>query len=304
MGSSRPREAPYGRTIEPSRTHRQCCRVRVRRINPHETQPPRALERLAHVNRSVPHKLASAGAASSPETPIPSFCIILPLYNEAAEVVRCVEGIAAFLDTVLARTAIVAVDDGSKDASFPLLQDLQGRIKNLIVERHLQNGGYGAANRTGCRVAAEHGFEYGLVMDADGTQDPRFIERFFEPMRQGTDFIKATRYALGGSVEGVPWQRRLVSLVGNKLARRAMGVPLTDFTNGFRAIRTELWRRLSTTERNFAVLVEEVHLARKLGATFGEVPYVLTVRREPGSASKFVYSWPVYRTYLKYVFTR
>ena len=235
---------------------------------------------------------------------LPSFCIVLPVYNEAAEIVRCVERIAEFLAQVPTRTGIVAVDDGSRDDSLALLTGLQSRIGGLIVHSHERNGGYGAANRTGGRLAAEQGFEYALVMDADGTQDPKFIANFFEPMRRRIDFIKATRYALGGGVQGVPWQRRAVSAIGNRLARVAMGTPLTDFTNGFRAIRTDLWKRLATTETSFAMLVEEVHLARRLGATFGEVPYTLTVRSEPGSASKFVYSWRVYRTYLRYVFAK
>lgn len=81
-----------------------------------------------------------------------------------------------------------------------------------------------------------------------------------------------------------------------------MGVPLTDFTNGFRAIRTEVWGRLHATERNFAVLIEEVCLAREMGISFDEVPYVLTARPELGSTSKFVYSWETYKRYAQYLF--
>lgn len=249
--------------------------------------------------------LQTAARSSTAATQeLPSFCIVLPVYNEAAEIVRCVDRIAAFLASAPTRTGIIAVDDGSRDESLALLRGLEARIPGLSVHSHERNGGYGAANRTGARLAAEQGYEYALVMDADGTQDPKFIANFFGPMRQGIDVIKATRYAQGGRVEGVAWRRRAVSAVGNKLAQTAMGVPLTDFTNGFRAIRTALWQRLATTETSFAMLVEEVQLARKLGATFAEVPYTLTVRSEPGSASKFVYSWRVYRTYLKYVLAR
>jgi dolichol-phosphate mannosyltransferase len=232
---------------------------------------------------------------------LPSFCIALPMYNEAAGIENCVTNIASFLNTVPTRTAIVAVDDGSSDETWEILLRLQRDLPSLILERHVQNGGYGAAQRTLCRLAA---FEYALVMDADGTQAPHFIDNFFEPMRRRIDFVKATRYDKGGSVEGVPWQRYWISRLGNLLARLVMGLPITDFSNGFRAIRTQAWTRIATTERNFIVLIEEVYLAGKMGLSFAEVPYILTVRKEQGSDSKFTYRWGIYWQYLRYVFKR
>jgi glycosyltransferase involved in cell wall biosynthesis len=235
---------------------------------------------------------------------LPSFCIALPVYNEAAAIENCIVGIAAFLKTVPTRTAILAVDDGSSDETWEILARLKRDIPSLIIDRHTQNGGYGAAQRTLCRLAAEHHFEYALVMDADGTQAPHYIENFFEPMRNGVDFVKATRYDKNGAVEGVPWQRYWISRLGNMFAHFVMRLPVTDFSNGFRAIRTEAWTKIATTERNFVVLIEEVYLAGKLGLTFGEVPYVLSVRKETGSKSKFTYHWGIYRQYLRYVFKR
>jgi len=235
---------------------------------------------------------------------LPSFCIALPVYNEAAVIETCINNIARFLDTIDARTGIIAVDDGSTDDSFEVMCRMQDRLPQLVVYRHERNGGYGTANRTLCRLAADHRFEYALVMDADGTQDPRYIANFFPLMCQGVDFIKATRYRLGGGVDGVPWQRYVISLYGNLLARLVMNIPLSDFSNGFRAIRTEKWQQIKSIECAFELLIEECYIAKKLGLTFGEVPYILTARQEPGSESKFSYRWGVYRNYLRYVFKR
>lgn len=240
-----------------------------------------------------------------PDSPaLPSFCVALPVYNEAAVIESCIDNIAGFLDTVPTRTGIVAVDDGSADDSFEVMCRMRDRLPQLVVHRHAHNGGYGTANRTLCRLAVEHRFDYALVMDADGTQDPCYIANFLPLMSNGVDFIKATRYRMGGSVDGVPWQRRAISRAGNMLAQICMNIPLSDFSNGFRCIKTDKWQQLKSTERNFEILIEECHLARKLGLTFGEVPYVLSVRQEEGSVSKFSYRWSVYRNYLRYVFKR
>jgi glycosyltransferase involved in cell wall biosynthesis len=235
---------------------------------------------------------------------IPTFCVVLPMYNERPNVAPCVQRLSAFLQGVPARTAIVAVDDGSTDGTLGELRRIESQIPNLIVEARPQNGGYGAANRTGFAAAVREGFEYALVMDADGTQDPAYIQGFIAPMQAGKDFIKATRYALGGRVLGVDWRRYMVSWIGNRLARIALRCELTDYTNGFRAIRSPLLARLDTRETNFVVLLEEIRLARKLGATFAEAPYTLTVRDDGASSSKFSYSWRVYLRYLKYLFDR
>jgi dolichol-phosphate mannosyltransferase len=270
-------------------------------VNPNRTILPETKDLQDSANPSN-----AVSAESQPEAieKLPSFCIALPVYNEAAAIENCITNIAAFLKKVPTRTAIVAVDDGSRDDTWEILLRLQRDLPSLILDRHVQNAGYGAAQRTLCRLAAENKFEYALVMDADGTQAPHFIANFFEPMKRHVDFVKATRYDLTGSVEGVPWQRYWISRFGNLLAQFVMGLPITDFSNGFRAIRTDAWTRIHTTERNFVVLIEEVYLAGKMGLTFAEVPYVLTVRSEAGSESKFTYQWGIYWRYLRYVFKR
>ena len=235
---------------------------------------------------------------------LPSFCIVLPVYNESECIEHCVRNIVSHLRGIEARTGVIAVDDGSIDDSLQILFRLQKELPNLVIESHVSNAGYGAANRTASVVARKLGFDYALVMDADGTQAVEFIDRFLEPMQSGVEFIKATRYAKGGRVVGVHWKRVLVSQVGNKLAQWLMRVPLTDFTNGFRAIKTDKWCQLKTTERGFAMLIEEVYLARRLGLSFNEVPYVLTARQEDSSQSKFTYSFNVYKRYAQYLLKR
>jgi dolichol-phosphate mannosyltransferase len=241
-------------------------------------------------------------AARKPQA-IPSFCVVLPMYNEQPNAEKCVATLDQFLASVPARTGIIAVDDGSMDGTGRILRDLSAVYPELIVEVHEENRGYGGANRTGFARAAKEGFEYALVMDADLTQDPVYIHRFIEAMRGKPDFIKATRYARGGKVEGVPFARSLVSWVGNRLAQVLLRCGLSDFTNGFRAIRTDFLTKLDTRERGFAMLMEEVWQARRAGARFAEVPYILTVR-DDGSHSKFKYSLRVYWNYLKYLLPR
>jgi len=138
-------------------------------------------------------------------------------------------------------------------------------------------------------------------MDADLTQDPAYIRPFMDHMETGADYIKATRYDGKGGVEGVPFKRWVVSWAGNLLARLFLRLPLTDYTNGFRAVKTDILGRLHCSERGFAYLIEEICEASKYAKRYAEVPYILSVRQNNASSSKFQYSPRVYWTYLKYL---
>ena len=235
---------------------------------------------------------------------VPTFCVILPMYNEQDSAEKSIGGIADFLSTLHSRTSVIAVNDGSLDNTLGVLQELSKRYPSLIVVNCASNGDYGEANRAVFRAAIEHGFDYAMVMDGDGTQHPVFIEQFLRPMMLSYDFIKATRYSPFSKVEGVSFKRRFISLVGNKMAKVCIRAPITDYTNGFRAIKCTLLARMMTKEKGFSMLIEEVVQGKKLGAKFYEVPYTLTARGKGESMSKFVYSLGVYGSYLKHLLSR
>lgn len=236
--------------------------------------------------------------------PLPSFCVVLPMYNEEACAKACVETIYGHIQNIPTRTAIVCVNDGSTDRTKEILHALQETVPTLIVETHVVNQGYGGANVTGAKRAHAEGFDYVLFMDGDLTQRVDYIDLFVEEMRRGTDFIKATRYSKGGGVDGVPFKRWLVSYVGNMLAWIFFRLPIRDYTNGFRAIRTDLVSKLTAKEKGFAYLIEEIYQISKYAKTYAEIPYILRVRQEEASVSKFSYSFRTYYNYLKYLVKR
>lgn len=231
---------------------------------------------------------------------VPSFAVVVPAHNEEAGIVACVEAVDRTLETLENETALIVVDDGSVDATVERLAALAPAHARLVLERHPQNRGYGAALRTGASLAADRGFDYALFMDGDLTNDPKYLPAFAERMAEGADVIKATRYAGGGSVEGVPWWRVAFSVVGNRVARLLHGLPLSDSTNGFRAVRTELLTAVELRENRFPVIMEELHRLRPIARTYAEVPNVLTNRAEHLRGSSFSYGPRALWSYLKY----
>lgn len=233
-----------------------------------------------------------------------SFCLIIPMFNEENNVIQCVDTFCKFLNNLDNKCELLVVDDGSTDNTSYELSKLKKIYNNLKVKTHKENKGYGVANRTGASYALSFGYKYVLYMDADLTQDPKYIYDFLSLMNKDIDLIKATRYAQGGGTTGVMFFRKFISLGGNFVARIFMRLPITDYTNGFRAIKTILLKDIDFEENNFAYLIEEVRKVSKFAKTYAEVPYILSVRKESHSKSKFIYSVSVYLSYLRWLFKK
>ena len=71
-------------------------------------------------------------------------------------------------------------------------------------------------------------------------------------------------------------------------------------TNGFRAVRTDLFRSWSLCERDFAVIVEEFDCAPSPGIRPVEFPTVLTARSGEQRPTAFSYSPRLVLRYLRY----
>jgi dolichol-phosphate mannosyltransferase len=229
-----------------------------------------------------------------------SFCVIVPMYNEQAGAELCARRICDVLSAVPYRSELVVVEDGSSDNTALILDRLSKDLRNLTVIKHKGNQGYGAALRTGMAYAGNSGFDYALFMDSDLTNDPADIPRFVEKMRAGYGVIKATRYSEGGKVSGVPVYRVVVSRVGNWIAQCLYRLPISDCTNGFRAIRTNLLRHMILKEQKFPIIMEELYYSTFLTNKFAQIPVVLTNRSQEQRPTSFEYRPRVFYNYLKY----
>lgn len=228
------------------------------------------------------------------------FCIVIPMYNEEAGAERCVRSVCCVLDSLACRSRLLVVNDGSRDRTGEILEQLALELANLTVVTHDHNKGYGAALRTGTRRAAAAGFDYVLFMDSDLTNDPSDIPKFASSMQAGIDVIKASRYRGGGGMDEVPWKRRCVSRAGNFVARVLFGLGLRDCTNGFRAVRTSILARMDLRENDFSIIMEELYQCKLLAHSYAEIPVRLKNRGEAQRSTSFSYRPAVFRKYLMF----
>ena len=229
-----------------------------------------------------------------------SFCVIIPMFNEESGAEVCVRSVCPALAAIPYPSKLITVNDGSRDRTGAILDRLAPELPKLLVVHHANNAGYGAALRTGIQKAAECSFDYALFMDSDLTNDPADIPKFVALMEQGIDVIKASRFVTGGRMQGVPWQRSIFSVTGNLVARPLFHNGVRDCTNGFRAVKVDILKRMDLHERGFPIIVEELYQARFLARTYAEVPVVLTSRTADQRTTAFTYKPAIMCKYFGY----
>ncbi len=118
--------------------------------------------------------------------------VVMPIHNEQAQIEKAINRVPEVVDV------IVAVDDGSTDASLQLLRRIDD--KRLTVLAHEKNRGVGAATKTGYQHALGTGGDLIAVMDGDGQMDGRDLSRLLDCAVDGADYVKGA----GLRVENVP----------------------------------------------------------------------------------------------------
>lgn len=229
-------------------------------------------------------------------------CVVVPMYNEESIARESIQTMLHFTGTLPPVVTLVVVNDGSTDNTELIIRNATTGLaeKRFTLITHPSNQGYGTALRTGIRYALENAYDYVLFMDSDLTNHPKYLKDFYEKMLEDWDYIKATRYSQGGRVVAVPWNHRLISFVGNAIARKLYRLPITDITNGFRAVKTNVMKRMQLRENDFAIIMEELSQAKRLTRSFAEVPYVLTSRQQGHGTTRFLYTPKTCVRYLRY----
>jgi dolichol-phosphate mannosyltransferase len=201
--------------------------------------------------------------------------VLVLTYNEQ-------ENIAALIARLRElRYDVLVVDDRGADQTAEEVASLAARDDAVHLLARPERLGYASALRDGWRWALEQGYDQIAQLDADGSHDPAALPLLFRALDE-VDLAIGSRYCFGGATPSWGFARRALSRLAGWYARRALSLPLTDPTSGFRAWRADLLRRIApacTRAHGFVVLVESACLAVRAGARVREAPIVFHPRR-------------------------
>lgn len=160
--------------------------------------------------------------------------IVIPMRNEEGAITSTVEHLHVELRLQGVPHEIVAVDDGSSDSTWEIVQNLRDQIPTLRPVRNTGEHGFGRA--VICGIDHSEG-DAVVIMMADESDDCRDVVRYWELLNAGWDVVFGSRFMRGGGVLDYPLHKLLVNRVANLFLRFLFRVPLNDFTNAFKAYR-------------------------------------------------------------------
>jgi len=227
--------------------------------------------------------------------------IILPTYNESKNIWGILEHIQKYIPKDLKAETIV-VDDNSPDNTAKIAEDYFYSIKEKtshtinVIKRKAKNG-LSSAILHGIQAASGNTI---VVMDSDFSHPPHIIPKMIDTLKQTRcDIVIASRYVKGGSIQGWPFKRKLMSKIATKIAKKGLGIESYDPMSGFFAFKRNIIDGLKFDAIGFKMLLEI--LVKTKGVKIQEVPYTFTDRKADtsklGASIVFDYCKSVWKLY-------
>ncbi len=205
--------------------------------------------------------------------------VVLPTYNERENIVNLITHIESVLKRKGLKAEIVVVDDNSPDGTARIVRKLNKKYRNIRVFVRPKKLGIGSAHLFGYQKAKGY---IVIAMDTDLSHDPEQIVNMIEKINEGYDIVAGSRHMKGSYYERkTPETRRkyIASKYGNMLTAFISGVPIHDFTNGFRAIRKDVVKNVKTESTGNSFLMEFIVKAQNKGYRVTEIPVTFKDRK-------------------------
>jgi dolichol-phosphate mannosyltransferase len=209
--------------------------------------------------------------------PKPRVLVALATYNEIETLPTLVDEI----ERVLPDADVLVVDDNSPDGTGGWCDERaqsDSRVKCLHRSGKL---GLGSATIDAMRFAFSGPYDVLVTMDADWSHDPQYLPALVAAT-DGADAVLGSRYCAGGSIEGWPFARRVLSGSVNRLSRLLLRLPVHDLSGAFRAYRISALKKLdlvSVRSTGYSYLEEILWHLQRSGASLAEIPITFRDRR-------------------------
>jgi glycosyltransferase involved in cell wall biosynthesis len=184
----------------------------------------------------------------------PSLSVFFPAYNDAPSLPALIRKTFATLERYVADYEVVVVDDGSRDGTGEVLEELRRQYSPwLRVVTHAHNRGYGGALRSGFAAAQK---EFVFYTDGDGQYDVGELPRLLELAGPATGLVNGYKLERHD-----PRHRVWIGSVYNLCARLMFRIRIRDIDCDYRLIRRVLLEKIQLTSTSGTICVE---LVRKL----------------------------------------
>ena len=200
----------------------------------------------------------------------PRRLIIMPAHNESGNITAVLTELRLFAPEM----DILVVDDYSTDKTAELANRMGAQVVSLPC-----NLRYGGAVQTGFKYAVQEGYDFAVMMDADGQHDPQGIRDLLQVVESGAADVALGSRFLGRADYALSRVRRLAMSGFAKVVSWATNQRVTDPTSGFQALNADVFKFLARD--NYPTDFPDADLLMLLGFAgfrIQEVPVVVRDR--------------------------
>ena len=167
-----------------------------------------------------------------PHIDLPDVSVIVPLLDEQESLPELARMIRAVCERSGYAFEVWFIDDGSRDDSWSVIEQLHRKDARFGGVRFRRNYGKSAALALGFERAVGR---YVITMDADLQDDPEEIPNLIGELEKGYDLVSGWK-----KERRDPAGKRIPSKFFNMVTRKMSGIPLHDFNCGLKAYRNEV----------------------------------------------------------------
>jgi glycosyltransferase involved in cell wall biosynthesis len=193
-----------------------------------------------------------------------SVSVIIPAYNEEADIEEAVSIVSKLTSKYIKDYEIIVINDGSTDDTASAIKRAQKKCKQLRVITHQKNMGFGEGFRDGIKNATK---KYITGFPADIDQTVEILSDLIKN-RENADIVSS--YVT--NLHSRPLERKFFSICFKTLMNLLFQLNLKYYT-GYFICRVDLIKKIKLISGNTAILAEAKIRLIKAGYKFMEIPY-------------------------------
>ena len=194
---------------------------------------------------------------------MPRLSLILPCFNEAANIRTTVEGVLQWYSAAGIDGEVIVVNDGSTDGTGSILASILQSASNVHVVTHAYNRGYGAAVVSGLDAATG---EIMGFMDSDGQFDPKDFSLLL-PLLDRASFVTGRRRHRAD-----PFMRKVNAKLFGFLSFAILGIWVRDVNCAMKLWKRDIWQTIRPRVATGALVNAEMYFRlQRAGLTYAQV---------------------------------
>ena len=194
----------------------------------------------------------------------PSLSVFFPAYNDAGTIASLVIQAVQVAGRLTPDFEVIVVNDGSKDATAEIADELARTYPNVRVVHHPINRGYGAALRSGFASASKDLIAY---TDGDGQYDPSEFEALWNQLTDDADMVTSWKISRSD-----PLHRIVIGKLYHHVVRLLFRLRVRDVDCDFRLMRREIFDRVRLEKDTGVICLEMMRKIQDAGFHVREVP--------------------------------